>query len=151
MRTAVVCIARLEFSGFDNLLDAFDRLSDVPDSVLNKALTEMETIAANEIKSSGERYGIRDPESSVHVLDKIKMNKPKRTETGGYADVTFSGSRTRGKTSTRNAEIVFINEYGKKNQQARPFVGEAMEKNAERILQAGEKIITDWMEQEFKK
>ena len=147
----MVCIAKLDLTGYDALLDAFDRLSEIPDSVVNKALTEMETIAASEIKSSGERYGVRDRESNVHVLDKIKINKPKRTASGAYADVTFSGSRTRGKTSTRNAEIAFINEYGKRNQHARPFVGEAMEKNAERIAQTGEKIIGEWMEQEFKR
>ena len=144
-------MARLDLTGYDELLDAFARIGEFPDSVLDSALTAMETIAADEIRSSGERYGIRDPQSNVHVLDKVKINNPKRTETGGYADVTFSGTRTRGNTETRNAEIAFINEYGKRSQQARPFVGEAMEKNADKIAQAGEKIITEWMENEFEK
>lgn len=144
-------MARLDLTGYDELMKAFERIGDMPDSVLDSALTAMETIAANEIRSSGERYGVRDSESSVHVLDKVKINKPKRTDTGGYADVTFSGTRTRGKTTTRNAEIAFVNEYGKRNQQARPFVGEAMEKNADKIAQAGEKVISEWLEKEFQK
>lgn len=140
---------RLELDGFDDLVKAFENISNVPESVTTKALTEMENIAANEIKASGERYGVRDPESNVHVLNNIKINKPKKTETGGYADVTFSGSRTRHGKQTRNAEIAFINEYGKRSQQARPFVGEAMEKNADKIMKAGAEVIGDWMEKSF--
>lgn len=142
---------RLELTGMDDLLKAFENISQVPDSVVDRALTEMETIAADEIKSSGERYRIRDQESNVHILDNIKINKPKRTENGGYADVTFSGSRTRHGNNTRNAEIAFINEYGKRNQQARPFIGEAMNKKAKEIVQAGADIVTEWMEKEFNK
>ena len=142
---------KLNLTGLDDLLKAFENISEVPDDVVNRALTEMETIAADEIKASGERYGVRDPESNVHVLDSIKMNKPQRTDTGGYADVTFSGTRQRNKTRTRNAEIAFINEYGKRSQQARPFIGEAMNKKAREIVQAGADIITEWMEKEFKK
>ena len=140
---------RLDLTGFDDLVKAFENISNVPESITTKALTEMENIAATEIKASGEIYGVRDPESNVHVLDKIKINKPKKTETGGYADVTFSGSRTRHGDQTRNAEIAFINEYGKRSQQARPFVGEAMEKNADKIMKAGAEVIGDWMEKSF--
>lgn len=144
-------MARLELDGYDDLLRAFDNISNIPETVQTKALTAMETIAAEKIKSSGEAYGVRDPESDVHVLDNIKMNKPKKTETGGYADVTFSGSRSRNGRSTRNAEIAFINEYGKKSQQARPFVGEAMNKNADAIAKAGAEIILEWTENTFSK
>lgn len=142
---------RLDLTGADDLIKAFEAISVVPESVLNKALVEMESIAADEIRASGEKYGIWDRESNVHVLNSVKINKPKKTETGGYADVTFSGTRHRGSTTTRNAEIAFINEYGKRNQQARPFIGEAMNKNADKIVRAGAEIITDWMENEFKK
>ena len=144
-------MAKLELDGFDDLLDAFARIGEVPDEVLDKTLTAMEKVAAEKIKASGESFGIRDQESDVHVLDKIKMNRPKRTATGGYADVTFSGSRTRSGKSTRNAEIAFINEYGKRSQQARPFVGQAMEQNADAIAIAGAEVLLEWTEKEFAK
>jgi len=136
---------RLNLDGFQELVDAFAKLSNVPEEVTEKALTAMEEVAAEKIKASGRTFRVYDSrsKSDVHVLDKIKMNKPKKTASGGYADVTFSGSRTRHGTQTRNAEIAFINEYGKRSQQARPFVGEAMEKNA------GLDVILDWTEKEF--
>lgn len=109
----------------------------------------MEEVAAEKIRSTGNTYGVYDPESSVHVLDKVKINKPKKTDTGGYADVTFSGTRTRNGKQVRNAEIAFLNEYGKKNQAARPFVGEAMTKNEEQIIRAGAEIIQEWFERDF--
>ena len=145
----MVFIPRLDLTGFDDLINAFDNISDVPFEVTEKALTAMENIAADEIRNSGRRYGVYDPNSSVHVLDNVKVNKPKKTDTGGYADVTFDGTRTRHGTQTRNAEIAFINEYGKHNQPARPFVGEAMNKSAEKIVQAGADVIGEWIENEF--
>lgn len=144
-------MAKLDLSGFDDLVKAFDNISNVPEETQMRALTAMEKIAAEKIRESGEHYGVRDPESSVHVLDSIKMNKPKKTSTGGYADITFSGFRTRSGRQTRQAEIAFINEYGKRSQQARPFVGEAMNKNADAIAKAGAEIILDWTEKTFSK
>lgn len=146
-------MAKLELDGFDDLLDAFARIGDVPGEVLDKTLTAMETVAADKIKASGESMGVRDqdPMDTVHILDKVKMNRPKRTDTGGYADVTFSGSRTRSGINTRNAEIAFVNEYGKRSQQARPFVGQAMEQNADAIANAGAEVLLDWTEKEFAK
>lgn len=140
---------RLDLIGFDELTAAFDKISNVPEEVQIKALTAMEEIAATKIKSSGEAYGVRDPESSVHILDNIKMNKPKKTDTGGYADVTFSGTRPNGSGTVRNAEIAFIQEYGKRNQQARPFIGEAMNKNVDAIAKAGAEVILEWTEHNF--
>ena len=81
--------------------------------------------------------GVRDPESEVHILDKISKAKAKLTASGGYQEITFSGSRRRGNTTTRNAEIAFVNEYGKRGQQPRPFIGQAMTANEEQIAAAG--------------
>ena len=147
----VVCIPRLDLTGYDELIKAFDRISEVPDEITEKALLAMGEVAAEKIRSTGNAYGVHDPNSNVHVLDKVKINKPKKTDTGGYADVTFSGTRTRGGKQVRNAEIAFLNEYGKKNQAARPFVGEAMTKNEEQIIRAGAEIIQDWFERDFQK
>lgn len=142
-------MARLEIQGMEDLQAAFDRISEIPASVTTKALTDMAAIAAAEIKLSGESMGVRDPESSVHILDTIKAGKPKIAPEGGYADITFSGTRTRGRKRVRNAEIAFVNEYGKRNQSARPFVGKAMNGNDEKIAAAGGEVLGDWLDQSF--
>lgn len=144
-------MARLEIQGMDELNAALKRIGEVPPEVKTSALGSMADIAAAAIKRSGESMGVRDPESSVHILDKISRSKAKITQAGGYQDITFSGSRTRGKTKTRNAEIAFVNEYGKRGQPARPFIGQAMTQNEEKIAAAGGDVLGDWIEHEFTK
>ena len=142
-------MARLEISGLDGLEEAMKRISEIPPAVKTDALGAMADVAAAEIRLSGESMGVRDPDSDVHILDKIKKAKPKLNAFGGYQDITFSGSRRRGKTRTRNAEIAFVNEYGKRGQPARPFIGQAMTKNEEKIAAAGGDVLGDWIEKEF--
>ena len=144
-------MARLEIDGFDALNAAFGRVSEIPPETTTRALSEMAEVAKSKIKAQGEAMGVRDPESTVHILDKITTTKPKLTGSGGYADVTFSGSRQRGNTKTRNAEIAFVNEYGKRGQPARPFIGTAMTKNEQTIAEAGAEEIVDWFEKDFMK
>lgn len=144
-------MARLEIQGMDELSEALRRIGEVPPEVKTRALGSMADIAAAGIKRSGEALGVRDPESNVHILDKISKAKAKITPEGGYQDVTFSGSRTRGTTKTRNAEIAFINEYGKRGQPARPFIGQAMNRNEEKIAAAGGNVLGDWIEKEYVK
>lgn len=142
-------MASLEISGMDELNGAFGRIADIPDSVTTRALNEMAMIAAKEIKASGEIMGVRDPESDVHILDKIKPTKVKLTESGGYQDITFSGTRKRGDKRVSNALIAFANEFGTDKQDARPFVGKAMKSHGEKIADAGGEVIGDWIEKNF--
>lgn len=143
-------MATLELNGFDDLEDAFQRISEIPFDVTAEALDAMAAVAAEQIRSTGESMGVRDPESDVHILDKIKPRKAKKTEYGGYEMISFTGTRTRGKTRTRNAEIAFVNEYGKRGQPARPFIGTAMSRGADQIQDQAEKVIGDWIETKFK-
>ena len=142
-------MATLELTGFDDLEDAFQRISEIPFDVTAEALDAMAAVAADAIRSTGESMGVRDPESDVHILDRIKPRKPKKTTEGGYEMISFTGTRRRGNTTTRNAEIAFVNEYGKKGQPARPFIGTAMNRSADRIQDQAEKVIGDWIENEF--
>ena len=144
-------MASLELLGFDSLEQAVRRIQDMPWSVKEDALDAMADEAAALIRSTGESMGVRDPESDVHILDRIKTNKAKQTQSGGYETITFSGTRTRNGRKTRNAEIAFVNEYGKRNQPARPFIGTAMSKNADQITDPAEEIIGDWIEREWSK
>lgn len=144
-------MARLEIHGIDELNAAFNRIKDIPSTVTTQALNSMADIAAAAIRLSGESMGVRDPESDVHILDKIKKAKPKLNASGGHQDITFSGTRTRGETKTRNAEIAFVNEFGKRGQPARPFIGQAMTQNEEKIAAAGGDVLGDWIENEFAK
>ena len=143
-------MASLELYGLDELNDAFRRISDIPAEVTTEALDAMAEVAADKIRAKGESMGIRDPESDVHILDKVSTKrKAKITDSGGYKMISFTGTRTRGKTKTRNAEIAFVNEYGKTGQPARPFIRTAMAEGEDDIVRPAGEIIGDWIENEY--
>lgn len=144
-------MGKIVVSGSDKLTEAFARIQDIPFSVTAEALDAMADVAVREIQDTGETMGVRDENSDVHILDHIVTKKAKKTDDGGRKKISFDGTRRRGNTETRNAEIAFVNEYGKRGQPARPFMQTALGQNAELISEPGEKIIGDWIENEYKK
>lgn len=143
-------MAQISMHGFGELDAMFEHAAQLPDEIVTRTLDAMAAEAEKHVKQSGEAMGVRDPESQVHILDHITHTRPKRTDSGGYCAVTFSGGRTRGKTRTQNSEIAFVNEYGKRGQPARPFIAKAAETGAGAIAAAGEKILGDWFEKNTK-
>ena len=148
-------MADVVLTGFDELQDAFKAISAVPFSVTRRALDGMAEVAEEKIRATGESMGVRDPDPDVqeHILDRISHSKPKQTEDGGKAFITFLGSRLRGKTVTRNAAIAYINEYGapRRGISARPFISTGMTKNDKEISAPAEEIIGGWIEKTFSK
>ena len=143
-------MAGFAVEGVGDVLAAFEHGSDVPDDVKNKVLEAMADVVAKAQKQTGESMNIRDEEnqSGQHILDKIKINKPKLTDDGGSISITFSGTRTRGNTTTRNAEIAFINEFGadKKGIEAKQWISHANESSADAANKAGQAVLDAWVE-----
>ena len=144
-------MARFSCSGFDELNAAYAEMKDIPHSVTQDVLEAMGAVAMERIRETGEAMGVRDPESSEHILDKLKQSKVTYTKDGGYLKVGFSGNRLRGKTTTRNTMIAFINEFGKRGQPARPFMKTALDKSADEISQAGANKLFAWQKSKFQK
>lgn len=141
-------MATLELTGFDELAKAYLRIIEIPWPVLEKSLDEMAEAGLQAIKSQGETMGVRDPESDIHILDKLKRKKAQKTDSGGYEDVIFSGSRERNGKRTANAVIAFENEYGNRRQVARPFVDLGLNRQEDEITKSADSLL-DWMESEF--
>lgn len=144
-------MARFSCSGFDELNNVYHELKDIPQEVTEEMLETMGGVAMERIRETGEAMDVRDPESSEHILDKLKLSKVTYTKDGGYLKVGFSGNRLRGKTTTRNTMIAFINEFGKRGQPARPFMKTALDKSADEISQAGADKLSAWQDKIFEK
>lgn len=146
-------MADVVLTGFDELQDAFKAISSVPFTVTRQALDGMAEVAEDKIRATGESMGVRDPDPNVteHILDNISHSRPKQTEDGGKAFITFLGSRQRGNTITRNAAIAYINEYGAPHRgiTARPFIFTGMAKNEKEITAPAEEIIGGWIEKTY--
>ena len=146
-------MADVVLTGFDELQDAFKAISSIPFTVTRQALDGMAEVAEDKIRATGESMGVRDPDPNVteHILDNISHSRPKQTEDGGKAFITFLGSRQRGNTITRNAAIAYINEYGAPHRgiTARPFISTGMAKNEKEITAPAEEIIGGWIEKTY--
>ena len=135
-------MATLELQGFEDLASSLQRFAErFSEGDLEKTLITMANTGMTEIRNTGESMGVRDPMSDVHILDKMGVGKFKKTMTGGYVDVTFRGSRERNGVRTRNSEIAFVNEYGKRTQIARPFIGRALAEDEDEILAPAEDLL----------
>lgn len=136
--------------GLDELSLAVYNAQNIPDDVKVNMVNAATAILRDGQSKSAQEMGVYDPESNVHIANKVRQSKPK-TKNGkltGY--VTFSGSRKRGenKTSTRNAEIAFINEFGKKGQPARPFIKTSNEQHSYEAIDAASAVFHEWLDKQ---
>ena len=134
-----------KFFGSNELSAEIRRLENVPDYVFTDMLKAMgETTADLERKAALEK-GIFDPESRTkHLVDVIKVGKPKLKNDGGSVNVNFSGNRKRGKSKTPYSTIAHVNEFGKRGQKARPFVYPTLRKYADKINDAASAVLSKW-------
>lgn len=66
------------------------------------------------------------------TLKSLTVKAAKRSADGWVCYVTYNGRNRKG---NRNAEVAFINEYGKRGQPARPFNETAVSKAEEAVMQ----------------
>lgn len=129
-------MAELTCYGLDDLMLSLKEIEEIPAEVQDEMLLAGAEVVAKAQREKVMDYGIYDGSSPKHVADSIKPGKVKLKKGQRCIYVSPTGSRRRGKTVTRNAEILFVNEYGKKRQKARPAVRDANEASAEATVTA---------------
>lgn len=126
----------LKVKGLDDFSLSLQEMAQLPTAVHDEMIEAGAAIAAKAQRRKVLAYGIYDPDSTKHVADSIKPGKIKVKKGERVIYVSPTGTRKRGNKTTRNAEILFVNEYGKKGQAARPAVRDANESCAEDVIQA---------------
>lgn len=135
-------MARFECNDLAGLIMDLEELANMPDSVITDILNAEADIIVDAQKASARSMGVED---SGLTVSSIKKGKPKTTSKGKAIYVYPQGSRKRGNKTTRNAEIAFINEFGKHGQPARPFINTANEKGADKAVNAALKVYDDYL------
>lgn len=138
-------MASFSVRGLDELCEAFGRAEKVPADVTRNILLAMAE-AAKKAQSKMAAIMLTGPYATGITQGAIKINSPQISASGGKIKLSFKGSRTRGRTTTRNAEIAYINEFGKRGQGARPFIKTANETAGEEINAAGEREFNAWLD-----
>ena len=133
-------MATYSVDGLSDLMLSMQQIAEIPDDIQSEILNAQADIVASEIRSKGEAYGIyRTGQTLAH----IRKGKVKRDKNGNrYILITFNGKNAKG---TRYAEIAFINNYGKKNQKARPFVTDARQSSEAKARDKAAHVYHDWI------
>lgn len=126
--------------GLDGLILDFQTIASMPEDVQDEILNAEADVLVEAQKQKIREFGIYDGTSPVHVADSIKKTRPQTRKGQRVIYVTPKGTRQRGNITTRNAEILFVNEFGKGGQKARPAVATANAESAEATTAAGAKV-----------
>lgn len=129
-------MAEFSCNGLDDLMLSLQEIAAIPEEVQDEMLQAGANVVAQAQREKVKAYGIYDGSSPRHVADTIKPGRVKLKKGQRVIYVTPTGSRRRGKSVTRNAEILFVNEYGKRGQKARPAIRDANEACAEQMVSA---------------
>lgn len=135
-------MARFEVNGLDALSDDLASLASLPDSVIEEMLNAEADIIEEAQRQTAREMLVGEYATGTTAAS-IKKGKVKKTARGKSITVSPQGSNKRG---TRNAEVLFINEYGKKGQPARPAVRTANERAEKEAVEAGEKVLNDFLD-----
>ena len=127
--------------GLEDLIGSFDKLANIPDGVLDEMLNAGADVIAEKQKAVGKRMGVHLTGVTLESIKKAK--KTGGGKSGRYIDIYPDGRNADG---NRNAEVAFINGFGKKGQDARPFMETANEESAGETTEAAAKVLQDWQE-----
>lgn len=146
-------MANFRVYGMDKLQAEMRQMGEVPREATEEILTAMATVSMEEQVKVAKEMGVYDRDNEgKHVIDSIGLTKPKITDDGGKISVTYKGKRKdkNHKTPTSNAEIAFVNNYGRKGKngkgkiEPRPFVRTANTRAADRMQEAGQAAWDKW-------
>lgn len=141
-------MAQFSTMGLDGLQDVLKNITNVPNDIKTEMLQNMGNTAVKYQRQSAKAM-LTGPDETGITADSMRLSKVKLSADGGTTDVTFTGKRTdkRHKKAVRNAEIAFVNEFGKAGQPARPFIKKAIESHADEINKAGADVYFKWMKE----
>jgi len=143
--------------GLDELISDYAALAALPESVVDNMLS-----AKAEVIESAQRKTAKSMLSGKYntgtLAKSIKRTKSKRGKDGRFLSIYPHGSRTRtskfftrkGKviptsggftSTTSNAEIGFINEFGTSKQPARPFIDTANKQSEKKATEGAVNVL----------
>jgi len=132
-------MANMTTEGLTEFSLSLEELSSVPDNIFDRMLNGMAEVIERAQKSKGRAYGVY---RTGVTLESIRRGKPRRDNDGGRIAITPQGKNPRG---TSNAEVAFINEFGKRGQAPRPFIRDANEESADAAVDAAARVYDEWL------
>lgn len=134
-------MAGFAVKGLPELEKQFAMLATVPYEVIWEMLDAEADVVVDAQRTEAETM-LRGKYNKGAIKRSIKKGKLKLVKGIWTQYINYSGKQH----GNRLAEIVFVNEYGKKNQPARPFIRTANEKCADSAVDAGAEVLFKWID-----
>ena len=135
-------MAEISTSGLEELFEDMAAIAELPDEVILEMLTAEAEVIAEAQAAEARAMGVVDKGITAGSITFDK--KLKATKDGKAIYVYPQGSRSDG-SRRRVAEVAFINEFGKKGQPARPFIGTANARKGDEAVQAAERVYDEFL------
>jgi HK97 gp10 family phage protein len=131
-------MAFFEVDGLADLIEDFEDIASLPEDVIDDMLNAEADVVAKTQKRTAESM-LHGKYYTGDLAKSIKKSKVMKNSDGASIRIQFIGTRKRGEAVSTNAEVAFVNEFGKRGQSPRPFIktandecaGEAVEKATE--------------------
>lgn len=147
-------MAKVEFKGIDEIELSFEELANLPDTLIDEMLNARADVVVEaqraEARKLGTEYrnkGQTKNYATGMTANSIRKGKIKTKDGQRVLYITPVGSRKRGKTVTRNAEIAFLNEFGTKTIHARHFLRKANEQSADAAVAAEFEVYSRYLKE----
>jgi len=150
-------MARIDIDGFDRVTIPLEKLAAMPERVKGEMLTAAGEVIARAHREKLElyvgEYAVKPtrsgrPRAAVRtgqLAASIKAGRPNTK--AGYIEIRPGGSRTRGRTTTRNEEIGYILEYGKQGVPARQWMRDANAECEEKAADTAAASFGKWLDE----
>lgn len=133
-------MARIEFGDIEALMDDLRQLGEDTEEMALEIVAEQQDILYEAQQKTTESM-LQGPYYAGGVKEGMTKKTPFSTGNGAEAHITFEGMQH----GSRIGEIAFINEYGKTNQPARPFIQMAIEQEDGNLGKAADKIVDKYL------
>lgn len=133
-------MANLSVNGMDALIGDMTALAALPNDVIDGILNAEADIIEAEQRKTAREMGVYDTGMTASSIKKGRVER-----TAGETKI-FIYPRGKNQHGDRNAEVAFINEYGKRGQTARPFIRTSNERAADGMVEAGEKVLNAYLD-----
>ena len=134
-------MAEFDVSGLDDLMLSLQDVADLPETVQDAMLDAQADVVLQAQQSAAQAIAY-----TGQTARSLRKSRPRTRKGVRSISITFAGSRKRGDTTTRNAEIAFVNEYGKKGVPARNFIRKANEQSAAASTQAAASVYDQYLQ-----
>lgn len=135
-------MAEFKADGLDSLMLSMQEIAEIPDDVQDEMLNAQANVVVRAQKRKIRAYRIYDTGQAQRSIKKGKVKVKKGTR---VIYITPTGTRKRGEKQTRNAEILFVNEYGRRGKKARPAIRDANVESADETTAAGMEPYDRWL------